>query len=849
MPPPARRALASRASRWSGSALAALLAGLAVTAAATWGFARSVHDVDEQRFRQAVQSARESIEGRLAAYQGVLLATRGLFSADSDVTAAEFRAFTRELRLAERHPGIQGIGFSLRLGPAERESVERRLRDQGLPGFRVWPADPRAELHTIAFLEPLDRRNQAALGYDMFSEAVRREAMSRARDTGAPAASGRVTLVQEIDEAKQAGFLIYLPVYRGQPPPSTVEERRARLLGFVYAPFRMDDLFAGIFGRDGATLLRVEAFDGAPAEAALLHRSAGLDREREAPFAQDEWLEVAGRRWQLTFRSSPAFEAASSRRLVPLVAATGVLLSGLVALVASSRRRAQEELRLQARVLESMGEGVSVSDERGIILYTNPAEDRMFGYAPGELLGRHVTVQNTYPYEENQRIVNEVIAELRRSGRWFGEFSNVRKDGTRFVTVAHITALEVAGRHYWVCVQEDVTDRKRAEEERSQLLERERAARAEAEAASRAKDEFLAMLGHELRNPLAPIVTALRLLRLREGEGPVRELEVIERQVQHLVRLVDDLLDVSRITRGKIRLDRAVVPVSRVVAKAIEMASPLLEERAHRLVLDVAPDLYVDGDEVRLAQVMANLLTNAAKFTDPGGRIELSAARRDGWAELRVRDDGAGIAPEALPRLFEPFTQAPRADGSATGGLGIGLTLVRSLAEAHGGSVAAASAGLGHGSEFVVRLPASEAPGAAAAPPPRGRRRTARPRRVLVVDDNHDAADALRDLLRVVGHEVEVAYDGPEALAVAARFRPEVAVLDVGLPVMSGYELAKRLRERGDDVRLLAVTGYGQEHDRESARQAGFERHFVKPVEPGELFAAIERAGERDTAA
>jgi len=824
-----------------------LAAGLALTALATWAFHESVSALDESRFRREVASARKSIAARLDAYVGVLFATRGLFEADPDVTLDEFRAFADELAVDARYPGIQGLGFSLRLAPEERAGLERRMRAAGHVDFRIWPERPRDELHAIVYLEPLDRRNSAALGFDMFTEPVRREAMARARDTGQAAASGRVTLVQEIDERKQAGFLIYLPVYRGRAPPATVSDRRAALLGFVYSPFRMDDLLAGIFGREEEHLT-VEVFDGAPEAGTLLHRTPGFDPGREAHFERDAAVRFAGRRWTLRFRSSPAFEASSSRPLVPVLAALGTLLSAGLSRIAGSRQRAHGELELQARVLESMGEGVSVANESGVILYTNPAEDRMFGYEPGELLGRHVSVQNRYPPEENQRVVAEVIAELRRSGRWFGEFANVRKDGTPFTTVARITALDVGDRQYWVCVQEDITERKRAEEERTQLLERERAARAEAEAANRAKDEFLAMLGHELRNPLAPIVTALRMLRLR-GEPPGREIEVIERQVDHVVRLVDDLLDVSRITRGRLQLDRAHVSLAAVASKGVEIASPLLEERSHRLSLDVAAGLLVDGDEVRLAQVVANLVTNAAKYTPPGGRIDVRGWREDGAVVLSVRDDGAGIAPEALEHVFDPFMQGPRTLDRAQGGLGIGLTLVRSLVEAHGGAVSASSEGLGKGSEFVVRLPAVNEPAcrAEAVRPARRRRRTARPQRVLVVDDNHDAADALADLLRALGHEAAVAYDGPQAIEAADRFEPDVAVLDIGLPVMDGYELAKRLRQ-GRPVRLVAVTGYGQAHDRDVARAAGFECHFVKPVEPDALFAAIERTPDEASA-
>ncbi|MCU1282433.1 MAG: histidine kinase, partial [bacterium] len=374
------------------------------------------------------------------------------------------------------------------------------------------------------------------------------------------------------------------------------------------------------------------------------------------------------------------------------------------------------------------------------------------------------------------------------------------------------------------------------------------AARAEAERAARAKDEFLAMLGHELRNPLAPIVTALQLLKLRQP-AQLREHEVIERQVQHVVRLVDDLLDVSRITRGKIELKREPLELAQVVAKAIAIASPLFEERRHRLDVAVAPSgLVADADATRLAQVVANLLTNAAKYTAPGGHVRVAAARDGGELVLRVADDGIGISPELLPRVFDLFVQGDRPVDRGEGGLGLGLALVRSLVQLHGGSVTVASEGTQRGSEFVVRLPALDGVAApASSPPPLARTpRVVTPRRVLVVDDNEDAAEMLAEMLRAEGHVARVAYDGPAALQlVADGFVPELAILDIGLPVMDGYELATRLKASLPSAlpTLVALTGYGQEHDRARSARAGFALHLVKPVVPERLLAYV--GGER----
>jgi len=372
--------------------------------------------------------------------------------------------------------------------------------------------------------------------------------------------------------------------------------------------------------------------------------------------------------------------------------------------------------------------------------------------------------------------------------------------------------------------------------------------RAEAESASRAKDEFLAMLSHELRNPLSPILTALQLMRLREGAGAVeRERVIIERQVRHLTRLVDDLLDVSRVAQGKIELRRHPLELAEVVAKGVELASPLFEERHHELTLTVPPTgLLIDADEQRLTQVVANLLNNAAKYTDAKGRIDV-VARVDGEdAVLSVRDNGIGMPARLVPGVFDLFVQGPRAFDRSHGGLGLGLAIVRSLVALHGGSVAAASEGPGRGSEFTVRLPLSKAarPGAATETGlPKPERARVRGTRILVVDDNPDAADALAEALRVGGYDVRTANDGVQALAIAATFRPEVALLDLGLPVMDGYELGERLRSAPETrgTSLVALTGYGHAAHRERSRATGFDEHLVKPVDIATIHQLLRR--------
>jgi len=368
-------------------------------------------------------------------------------------------------------------------------------------------------------------------------------------------------------------------------------------------------------------------------------------------------------------------------------------------------------------------------------------------------------------------------------------------------------------------------------------------ARQESEEANRAKDEFMAMLGHELRNPLSPMLTALELMRLRAPEVLERERGILERQVQHLARLVDDLLDVSRVARGKIELQRERVELSSVVAAAVEQVSPLLEERGHYLRISVPRNgLKVLADPARLAQVFFNLLHNAAKYTDPGGHIAVVAHREGSDVVLAVRDDGVGIAPELQPRLFETFFQARQEVDRAKGGLGLGLALVKSLSELHGGRVEAESPGVGHGSTFSVRLPLAAESGAvdqSSRADQDGLRRGSEGLQILVVDDNVDAAESIAEILELLGNRVRVAHDGLEALRLARESAPDLALLDIGLPVIDGYELAQRLRSEHPSLRLVAVSGYGQDSDRAAALRAGFSRHLVKPVSLQEIESLV----------
>lgn len=478
-------------------------------------------------------------------------------------------------------------------------------------------------------------------------------------------------------------------------------------------------------------------------------------------------------------------------------------------------RRSEERLR---RLTDTLPAYVWRTDAQGRTTYVNERWSEDTGLPVERLLGSG-WLDLVHP-EDRAAGEPAMRAALARGEALQWEYRcRMRDGGYRWLLTRTEPVREQGVVQGWIGTGIDIEDKKRAE---AALRE-----------ADRRKDEFLAMLAHELRNPLAPIRTSVELLRLRPGTASAaRAHDVIERQVQHLTRLVDDLLEVSRVTTGKVRIVRERVDARSIVAHAVEGVRALIEARRQRLEVDAAAEVVVEADRTRLAQVLGNLLHNAAKYTPEGGDIALSLARRGDEAVFTVRDTGVGIPADMLEHIFEPFVQVDRSLDRSQGGLGVGLTLARRLVELHGGTIVARSAGPGRGSEFVVRLPAVGAPApmeeAAHAPEAPGGRGA----RVLVVDDNRDAAESLGALVEALGHEARVVHDGASALDVAARWRPDLVLLDIGLPRLDGYEVARRLRAAlGPGVVLAAVTGYGRDEDRRRSRAAGFDHHLVKPVD------------------
>jgi PAS domain S-box-containing protein len=503
----------------------------------------------------------------------------------------------------------------------------------------------------------------------------------------------------------------------------------------------------------------------------------------------------------------------------------------------TERRRHEETLRESEErfrlLVNSVKEyAIFMLDADGCVASWNLGAERIIGYTAAEIIGRSVAC--LYPAEAAERgAPQHDLATVVAHGGMEINGRRVRKDGTRFwanVVICSVHDLDGKLRGF-AQVTRDLTERKQFKE---------------LEESQQRTHEFLAMLSHELRNPLAPLKTSVDIMRLREMSDPVliRARDVIDRQVQHLTHIIDELLDVSRITSGRIRLTSETLDLQGVVLRAVEAARPLFDSKGHTLEIEApASHVWVRGDLTRLTQVFVNLLNNAAKYTPDRGRIEVSIQSTDKSAAVHIRDNGIGIAAELLPRMFDLFTQGDRPLDRTDGGLGVGLALVHRLVSLHGGVVKAFSEGIGRGSELVVTLPQYcqeiSMPVASDPPPPEPQQKR---RRLMVIDDNKDAAESMSMLFELWGHEVICAYDGRGALETAAKYRPDAVFLDIGLPGMDGYEIAERLRELPESARtvLVAITGYGQDEDRRRSREAGIDHHLVKPVSPETLHKLLD---------
>lgn len=691
--------------------LASLLTITAFASAYVW---ENSHLAARARFDRDKRIALDDIRFRLDTYVNVLRAAGGLFAAGENVTRDQFRSYVQALEIQRRHPGIQGMGLTLRVRPQHVADVILDLRLNDFPEFKIWPEEPpREEYHAIVLLEPLDERNRAAIGYDMFTNPVRREAMVHARDTGDAAATAPVRLVQELDLEGQRGFLIYVPVYATGVVPQTVAERRDKLYGFVYAPFRAGDLFTAIVGMPEDVAFSI--WDGD----SLFYASTPRLPDRPRYEAMDR-IPVAGRNWVVRFASTAA-QTRGPMVSTMATAAGGIIISLLLFAL----------LRIQLR------------------------------------------------------------------------------------------------------------DKARAEEIADALRESE----AELQAANRAKDEFLATLSHELRTPMTAIMGWSKLLGEElDEETRMVAVDAIQKSSSAQAQLIEDLLDVSRITAGKMKIEPEPLELAPIIEVAASAVAPAAESKGLNVDIDLPETpIYVLGDAARLQQVIWNLLSNAVKFTPEDGFVKVRLRAEGDEAILDVIDSGQGIEPEFLPYVFDRFRQADSSTTRAYTGLGLGLAIVRHLVELHGGSVAAHSDGPEKGSWFTVRLPVLRD-----RQPVRG---TVAPRdgvlvgslqgtKVLVVDDEDDVRNYAAAVFRMSGADVRCERSAEDALRTMSDWTPDIVVTDIGMPDQDGFDLLRAIRETSE-VPVIALTAYARGEDRERALDAGFEAFISKPVDPAELRSAV----------
>lgn len=727
-----------------------------LTALAIFGFRRVVNERDESRFRNATEAVQDSLRARLDAYLSILQSTRSLFASQrGNVDLPTFRRFVGGLDLEHHYPGIQGIGFTERMTRDQVDSAVAKIEAQGQEPFRVWPDTPRDEYHAIVFIEPLDRRNRAALGYDMYSEPVRQEAMARARDTGMPAATGMLTLVQEIDPQKQPGFLIYVPVYQGGAAPPDVASRRKELLGFVYGAFRDDDLVRGIFGSEHAPRTAFDLYDGTEVTASKLMYQ-GIDASSPRPLhASTALLDVAGRPWTLRVISTEAFDSLSGSGVVPYLVGLGLLLNGVFFLATRAQVRAQQEELAAHRRLEILAATSKRLSEAQLditaILETACREvaQRLTEACSLALIdaeGTHLEyVQTAHVDREAEAMIRPIFART-PIALGDGVVGRVAATGEpalvavasnealiaglsdadhiaflrRFpVSTYVVVALRLGERVIGIMacwrgpgarpfkpideqLLQEVADRTAFAVENARLAERLRLA-------VKLRDDFLSVAGHELKTPLAALQLQVENVLRQTQTGAmgtvsprlVERLNKVRTLVVRLEILISGLLDVSRIAAGKLLFQREDVELKGLVADVVERFGDHVGRAGSEVSMEGSGLVVGQWDRVRLDQVFTNLVGNALKYG--GGKpIEIRITRHCDSARVVVQDHGIGIAPEDRARIFDRFERAVPERNYA--GLGLGLWISQQIVHAFGGRIELESE-VGVGSTFLVELP------------------------------------------------------------------------------------------------------------------------------------------------
>ncbi|HVY06604.1 MAG TPA: PAS domain S-box protein [Burkholderiales bacterium] len=995
--------------------LLVLAVTLAATAAVVWQVERMADAEDAVRFDKYVAASQSALNEQVDFYLAFLRDGAALFNSDSEPAADRFRAYVARTApqtqfsgpssaatpgTDARYAGLLGVGWIRREETVRRKSASATISAAGAP--RIVLDNGRYARFAFAYAEPQDWRRLLDAGNDLFTDPRSRAAMERARDSGKPVISGKVTVIREFWAKKRTGFHIFLPIYSGGGVPVGVAARREALRGFLQLSVLTDEMFAATHAGESGRQVDLQVYDGNQSSPdALLYSSEsarpGWDAGYRPRFATSVVAELPGRTWGMNFSTRPEFELASEKSVVPNIMMIGAFLSFLLAGINLVQRRTgaaltASEMRYR-RLFEASPDGVFLFDaDSGRITDVNPYMVELFGLSREEFLakslwniglfsdeeaaraafadireksyrrydhlavvtptgrrhdveftcnsymsGRKRVIQcNVRNITDRKRVENALreseeryrsLMEITPQGVWLValdgqplyinrswiEYSGMSLSQSEHAWTSQIhpddreealrawAKARAAGAAYesevrmrrasdgsyrwhlmrgvpghdaagqadkWLCMFIDIDERKQAEQHRAAQLQREQALRGQAEAANRAKDDFLATLSHELRTPLNAILGWTQTLQHGDTDRATvqRALAQIDASANAQARLINDLLNVADIGSGRMRLDIQPVDLAPMVDSIVESLRPALTARAITFDARIDPQAgRLAVDAARLQQIIWNLLSNAVKFTAPGGHVSLRAERDGAQVRISVSDDGEGVSLEFLPYVFDRFRQADASIKRKHGGLGLGLAIVRHLAELHGGSVMAESAGENRGARFSVALPLQAPPqlpvvaaetavdatapsparGNAAAPPSRPRLTGLR---ILSVDDDPNTREMLQEALERAGARVTSAASAPEAIERLRSFKPDVLVSDIGLPEIDGYDLLREIRklqpQEGGTTPAVALTGYAREQDQKAALSAGYQEFVAKPVNLDDLAGAILRANQ-----
>ncbi len=786
----------------------------------------------------------------------ILRGAAGLFNASTEVNRDEWRRYVASLKLDRYYPGIQGIGFSQWIEPAEKERHIRRMRAEGFPGYTINPEGKRAAYSSIIYIEPFDWRNQRAFGYDMFSEPVRRIAMERARDRDETTIAARVTLVQETATDTQHGMLMYLPVYRQDVRIDSVEMRQKALLGFSYSPIRIRDfIYASLRGMPADISFELYAGGSELPEnfmfSSIEAEKIALPVDYAPLFTHRKKLEVYGMNWLITFKTLPPFLVETQRSASFAVLAGGIIITLLLTMIMRmihnahvrtvqySREVAESEERFKALSDASFG-GIVIHDQ-GLILDCNKGLSDLTGFSQGELIGMN-GLELIAPES-----LDTVLANIRSGYEQAYEVTGLRKDGSRYPLAIRGKNVLYKGREARVIEFRDITELKKIMDALAQT-------RDAAESANLAKSQFLANMSHEIRTPLNGILGMSQLLEMGElTEEQSDFVQSISLSGKNLLSLINDILDLSKVEAGKIVLETVNFNLRQTIDELVLTQKSLVHSKGLDLCIEYGEDIpaALAGDPLRIKQILLNLLGNAAKFTSEGG-ITITARlleqlESNVLLELAVRDTGIGIAPDAQERIFQPFEQENGSTTHTFGGTGLGLTISQRLAELMGGRIAVESR-LGEGSCFTVRVPFAVAqPVEVTAESGRASStfKVGLPLRVLVTEDDRINTRYCMALLKMLGADAAIAENGRGCLDLLQKERFDLVLMDIRMPVMSGDEALQELRskelETGAHQPVIALTAYSLRGDRERFLEMGFDGYLSKPLEPELLVREIKR--------